>query len=73
MRWLIVPAFAGMLLLAWGLVQLSIWPTIFGAALIVLAQLWRLDRLGLIYEEWQRSLRENGDQSCQPDKNGRTR
>jgi hypothetical protein len=27
-----------------------VWPTVFGATLIVLAQLWRIDRLGLLYE-----------------------
>ena len=51
LRWLIVPGLCGIVLLAWGLVQLLVWPTIFGAALIVLAQLWRIDRLGLLYEQ----------------------
>lgn len=50
-RWLIVPALCGIVLLVWGLVQLLVWPTIFGATLIVLAQLWRIDRLGLLYEQ----------------------
>jgi hypothetical protein len=51
LRWLIVPSLCGFLLLVWGLVQLLVWPTIFGATLIVLAQLWRIDRLGLLYEQ----------------------
>jgi hypothetical protein len=51
LRWLAVPALAGAVLLVWGLVQLLVWPTIFGATLIVLAQLWRIDRLGLLYEQ----------------------
>jgi hypothetical protein len=51
LRWLIVPGLCGIALLAWGLVQLLVWPTIFGATLIVLAQLWRIDRLGLLYEQ----------------------
>jgi hypothetical protein len=54
LRWLIVPAIVGFALLAWGLVQLLVWPTMFGATLIVLAQLWRIDRLGLLYEESRR-------------------
>jgi uncharacterized protein DUF6653 len=49
-RWLAVPAIAGFVLLAWGLIELLIWPTIFGATLVVLAQLWRIDRLGMWYE-----------------------
>jgi hypothetical protein len=50
-HWLAVPALAGVALLVWGLACLSIWPTLFGATLIVLAQLWRIDRLGMLYEE----------------------
>jgi hypothetical protein len=44
---------AGLALLAWGLVHLRVWPTVFGATLIVLGQLWRIDRMGLLYEESQ--------------------
>ncbi|WP_253712545.1 hypothetical protein [Bradyrhizobium sp. WD16] len=40
----------GAVLLLIGLVQLRIWPTLSGAALIVIAQLWRIDRLGRFYE-----------------------
>jgi hypothetical protein len=49
-RWLFLPGLGGIALLAWGLVALLIWPTVFGAAVITLAQLWRLDRLGRLYE-----------------------
>jgi hypothetical protein len=28
-----------------------VWPTVFGATLVVLAQLWRIDRLVWMYEE----------------------
>lgn len=45
---------SGFVLLAFGLVALEIWPTIFGASLIVVGQLWRIDRLGLWYEEQHR-------------------
>jgi hypothetical protein len=55
LRWLIIPGSAGIALLVWGLVQLELWPTIFGATLITLAQLWRIDRLGLVYEESKRA------------------
>ncbi|MDB5533693.1 MAG: hypothetical protein JWO28_2008 [Hyphomicrobiales bacterium] len=58
LRWLIVPGVAGILLLIWGLVQLELWPTIFGATLVTLAQLWRIDRLGLVYEESKRANAE---------------
>ena len=41
---------AGFVLLVYGLVRLEVWPTVFGASLIVLAQLWRIDRLVVFYE-----------------------
>jgi hypothetical protein len=50
LRWLIVPGLAGFALLAWGLAALEPWPTVFGATLIALAQLWRIDRLVRLYE-----------------------
>lgn len=31
-------------LLTWGLVALLVWPTVFGATLLVVGQLWRIDR-----------------------------
>jgi hypothetical protein len=55
LRWLIIPGVAGILLLVWGLVQLDLLPTIFGATLVTLTQLWRIDRLGLFYEERKRT------------------
>jgi hypothetical protein len=48
---LIIPGVAGILLLVWGLVQRDLWPTVFGATLVTLTQLWRIDRLGLFNEE----------------------
>lgn len=50
LRWLVIPVLCGAVLLLIGLVQLRIWPTLSGAALIVIAQLWRIDRLGRFYE-----------------------
>ncbi|WP_436166869.1 DUF6653 family protein [Bosea sp. LjRoot9] len=59
-RWLMIPGLAGIALLVWGLVALLIWPTVFGATLIALAQLWRIDRLGYLYDEVMRR-RLNGN------------
>jgi hypothetical protein len=47
---LAVPAAVGGILLLWELVELSPWPTSYGATLLILAQLWRIDRLGLLYK-----------------------
>ena len=41
---------AGFVLLVYGLVMLDVWPTVFGATLIVLGQLRRIDRLVVFYE-----------------------
>jgi len=49
-RWLALPGIAGALLLVWGLVRLLVWPTVIGASLIIVAQLWRIDRLGRLYD-----------------------
>lgn len=54
LRWLIVLGLVGFVLLGWGLIKLLAWPTVFGATLVVVAQLWRIDRMGLLYEERHR-------------------
>ncbi|MEW1839242.1 DUF6653 family protein [Nonomuraea angiospora] len=48
-RLLIGVGAAGFALLSWGLIALDVWPTVFGATLITLGQLWRIDRLGQLY------------------------
>lgn len=49
---LIMPiAIVGGLIMTWGLYALEIWPTVFGASLLVLGQLWRIDRMVWMYEE----------------------
>jgi hypothetical protein len=53
LRWLMIPAIAGFILLVWGLIWLSAWPTVFGATLIALTQLWRIDRYSRLYDECQ--------------------
>jgi hypothetical protein len=55
LRRLTIPAIAGFVLLIWGLVWLSAWPTAFGATLIVLTQFWRIDRFSRLYEDSQRA------------------
>ncbi|MER6950517.1 DUF6653 family protein [Nonomuraea sp. NPDC000554] len=49
-RLLVAVGLAGFALLIWGLVALEVWPAVFGASLVVLGQLWRIDRLGQLYE-----------------------
>jgi hypothetical protein len=55
LRWLIVLGLAGMAVLTYGLVALLVWPTVFGATLLSVAQLWRIDRFSLLFEERQRA------------------
>jgi hypothetical protein len=55
LRLLVVVGTAGFALLIWGLIALDGWPTVFGASLVVLGQLWRIDRFGLLYDEIERS------------------
>jgi hypothetical protein len=61
LRWLVIPGLVGAILLLWGLIWLSVWPTIFGATLLVLAQLWRIDRLGLLYDQMVDQRKSSGD------------
>jgi hypothetical protein len=60
LRRLIYVGLAGVLLIAWGLYRLEIWPTAFGLSLLVLAQLWRIDRFGLLYEDRERQALTGG-------------
>lgn len=52
-RWLIILGIAGMILLAWGLFQLHLWLSILGAVVLILAQLWRIDRFSTLYELYE--------------------
>lgn len=47
----VVGAGCGAVLVAWGLSALALWPTVFGAVLLSYGQLWRIDRLGIFYDE----------------------
>ncbi len=42
---------AGLAAMAWGLIALSIWPTVFGLALIYLSKLWFIDRMVFLFDE----------------------
>ena len=50
----------GLVLLVWGLSALEIWPTVAGAAFVVYGQLWRIDRLGLFYDQIEAELDTQG-------------
>lgn len=49
-QWLIILGFTGMILIAWGLYQLHLWISILRAVVLILAQLWRIDRFSTLYE-----------------------
>jgi hypothetical protein len=55
LRMLIGVAVAGFVMLALGLITLAVWPTVFGASMIALSQLWRIDRFGLLFDETRRN------------------
>lgn len=50
LRVLIALGSVGFAPIIWGLVALEVWPTVFGATLVVVAQLWRIDRFGWLWE-----------------------
>jgi hypothetical protein len=47
---MVVGGVAAFPLIAYGLIALEIWPTVFGATLMILGQLWRIDRFAQLYE-----------------------
>ncbi len=49
-RFLFGVVLIGTVLMAWGLVALAVWPTVFGAMLIVITQLWRIDRYAQLHD-----------------------
>jgi hypothetical protein len=52
---LVAAGSAGFALIIWGLVALPVWLTVFGATLVVGAQLWRIDRFGWLWERLNRA------------------
>ncbi len=55
LRLLVVLGSAGFAMIVWGLLVLDVWPTVFGATLVVVAQLWRIDRFTRLWDESARS------------------
>ncbi|WP_329792148.1 DUF6653 family protein [Lentzea sp. DG1S-22] len=57
LRLLVTLGVIGFGTIIWGLIALEVWPTLFGATVVVIAQLWRIDRFGWLWErhEAQRS------------------
>lgn len=51
LRFLMATGIVGFILLAWGLWKLHGWAVLCGTILIIMAQLWRIDRLGILYEQ----------------------
>jgi hypothetical protein len=49
-KWLIILGLLGMIFIAIGLYQLHIWMSILGAVILILAQLWRIDRFSTLYD-----------------------
>ncbi|MEV4315890.1 DUF6653 family protein [Actinocrispum sp. NPDC049592] len=49
-RFLFGVVLIGAALMVWGLVVLAVWPTVFGTTLIVITQLWRIDRYAQLYD-----------------------
>ncbi|MFI6578601.1 DUF6653 family protein [Nocardiopsis sp. NPDC050513] len=54
LRLLVAAGLIGFALIAWGLSVLDAWPVALGTVTLVLAQLWRIDRYGLLFEQHQR-------------------
>lgn len=62
LRWLVAAGLAGFLFVAWGLWALDVWPTVYGATLVIFSQLWQLDRQRLLYDELK--AKSGGDSSA---------
>ena len=50
LRLLVTLGLIGFGLILWGLIALEVWPTVFGTTMVVVAQLWRIDRFGWLWE-----------------------
>lgn len=49
----------GMLVVVWGVVRLSVWPTLLGAVLVYAGKLWFLDRMVWLYEDVEEKKTES--------------
>jgi len=52
-KWLIVLGVVGMILIAAGLYRLHFWISLLGAVVLILGQLWRIDRFSTLYELYE--------------------
>ncbi|WHT20245.1 hypothetical protein N8J89_04000 [Crossiella sp. CA-258035] len=50
LRFLVAAGLCGFALIAWGLIALRLWPTVFGTTVLIMAQLWRIDRFVQLWE-----------------------
>lgn len=57
LRMLVFVGLAGGAIMIYGVVALSLWPAWLGVVILLMGQLWRIDRMGLLYGE----ARERGD------------
>ncbi|MGW4080705.1 DUF6653 family protein [Streptomyces asiaticus] len=60
LNWLIASGLAGFALIVWGLVVFNVWPLALGTIVVVLAQLWRIDRYSLLFEQYLREQSPGG-------------
>ncbi len=49
---------SGLIFVIWGLVKFSVWPTLFGCALIYGGKLWFIDRMVWLYEDMKNTSQE---------------
>ena len=50
----------GMLLVIWGVLEFSLWPTLSGAAVVYVSKLWFLDRMVWLWEDMKEATPEYG-------------
>lgn len=50
LRLLVTLGLIGFGMILCGLIALEVWPTVFGTTMVVVAQLWRIDRFGWLWE-----------------------
>lgn len=53
LRLLVTLGVIGFGMILWGLIALEVWPTVHGTTLVAVAQLWRIDRFGWLWDRHQ--------------------
>lgn len=51
LRLLMAVGMVGGAIMIWGVVLLSPWPSVLGLVVLIMGQVWRIDRMGLVYGE----------------------